>query len=126
MKYYLIFLCSLMFFTACDTSKFYCEDEKLKIEVEIKKIKEIERNTYKLRCHVRVQNLTDEVCLFDLKKIQLQIENKAEYGVYIDSIASRLIEVQKIKPRMMYSENVYWIVHSNNKIVLHGINYSEV
>lgn len=126
MKYYLLLLCSLIFFTDCDTSKFYCEDEKLKIEVEIKKIKEIEQNTYKLRCCVRVQNLTDEVYLFDLKKIQLQIENKTEYGIYIDSIASRLIEVQKIKPRMMYNENVYWIVHSNNKIVIHGINYSEV
>jgi len=91
---------------------------------EIKSILEQTRNKV-----YKVANSTMVEAYWSIGRVIVEKQggnNKAEYGVYIDSIASRLIEVQKIKPRMIYSENVYWIVHSNNKIVLHGINYSEV
>lgn len=107
MKYCLILLSSFLFFSSCKTSNYIYEDENLRIEIEIKKNNKIDDNTYKLKSLVKVQNLTEKVCQFDLQKIELQTANNASYEIYIDSIASRLIEVQKIEPHKNYTENVY-------------------
>lgn len=124
MKYCLILLSIFLFFSSCKTSNYIYEDENLRIEIEIKKNNKIDDNTYKLKSLVKVQNLTEKVCQFDLQKIELQTANNASYEIYIDSIASRLIEVQKIEPHKNYTENVYWIINSNNDPIIHGINYS--
>ena len=121
MKYYLIPFCLLVLFSSCNSQKFIFKNEKINIEVEIQETKKIELNTYKIKGSVTVSNLTDNVLLFDLNKIQLK--PNYEYKIYIDSIASRLIEVQEIKPYEIYNINVYWIVHSKKELVIYEIEY---
>ncbi|WP_407436569.1 hypothetical protein [Treponema sp.] len=124
MKYCLILLSILLFFSSCKTSNYIYEDENLRIEIEIKKNNKIDENTYKLKSSVKVKNLTENLCQFDLRKIELQTANNVSYAVYIDSISSRLIEVQKIQPHKDYTENIYWILNSSNDPIIQGINYS--
>ena len=55
----------------------------------------------------------------------MKTSDEINYEVYIDSIASVLIERQEIKSYATYTENVYWIVHSDNKVSIDGIDYHD-
>ena len=101
---------------------FFC-NEKFKIEIEIKNKEKIEKEVYKIKALVRVNNLSDFVYDFNLNNLKLQTSTDVSYQIYIDSIASRLIESKKLKPHMEYKENVYWIVDSNKDFEIQGISY---
>lgn len=124
MKYYWILLCVVLLFSSCETSKYIFDDEILRIEIDIKNCKKIEQEIYKLKGSVKVQNLTEDVFLFDLNKLNLKLSSESSYGVYIDSIASRLVKVVKIEPYETYKENLYWIIKTNSKVEVEGIYYS--
>ncbi len=123
MKYYWILLCIVLLFSSCKTSKYIFDDDTLRIEIDIKNSKKIEQEIFKLKGSVKVQNLTEDVCLFDLRKLNLKLSSESSYGVYIDSIGSRLVKVQKIEPHEMYKENLYWIIKTNSEVKIEGICY---
>lgn len=62
--------------------------------------------------------------MFDLSKLKLKISNDPSYRVYIDSIATRLLDMQKIESHEVYRENLYWIIHANNEVKIERIDYS--
>lgn len=124
MKYCLIILPIFLLFSSCKVPDYKYEDENIRIEIIIKKNSKIDNNSYKLKSLVKVQNLTEQIYKFDLRKIELQTKENVSYDLYIDSVASRLIEVQEIEPHKDYTENVYWILNSNKNPIIKGINYN--
>ena len=119
------FICSLFLFTSCDSLKYNFKNQKIEMNLKIHTIREIETCTYKVKGKLQVKNLTENISLFDLRNIELKSEDNIEYKIYIDSIATRLIEVQEIKPHEIYIENVYWIVHSDKKLLIKELDYSD-
>lgn len=125
MKHYIFALCSLFLFCSCKNQEYTFKDENIEINIKDITIKKIEHNEYKIKGNVKVKNLTDKNLNFNLRNIKLKTSSDTNYEVYIDSIASVLIENQEIKPYATYTENVYWIVHSDNKVSIEGIDYHD-
>ena len=120
-----LLLCLLFLCTSCDSLKYNFKNQKIEMNLKIHTIKEIETYTYKIKGKLQVKNLTENICLFDLRNIELKSDGNIEYKIYIDSIATRLIEVQEIKPHEMYIENVYCIVYSDKKLLIKELDYSD-
>lgn len=125
MKHYIFALCSLFLFCSCKNQEYTFKDENIEINIKDITIKKIAHNEYKIKGNVKVKNLTDKNLNFNLRNIKLKTSSDTNYEVYIDSIASVLIENQEIKSYATYTENVYWIVHSDNKVSIDGIDYHD-
>lgn len=125
MKHYIFALCSLFLFCSCKNQEYTFKDENIEINIKDITIKKIAHNEYKIKGNAKVKNLTDKNLNFNLRNIKLKTSDEINYEVYIDSIASVLIERQEIKSYATYTENVYWIVHSDNKVSIDGIDYHD-
>ncbi len=126
MKHYIYFaLCSVFLFCSCKNQEYTFKDENIEIDIRGITIKKIEHNEYKIKGIVQVKNLTDKNYCFNLRNIKLKTSSDTNYEVYIDSIASVLIERQEIKPYATYTKNVYWIVYSDNELSIEGIDYHD-
>ncbi len=125
MKHYIFALCSLFLFCSCKNQEYTFKDGNIEINISGITIKKIAHNEYKIKGNVKVKNLTDKNLNFNLRNIKLKTSSDTNYEVYIDSIASVLIERQEIKSYATYTENVYWIVHSDNKVSIEGIDYHD-
>ncbi|MCR5081734.1 MAG: hypothetical protein K6B17_10355 [Treponema sp.] len=126
MRYNIIFiLCSVFLFYSCNSQEYTYKDENIEINLELQSVDMLDDNTYKIKGFIHVKNLTENTYFFDLRNVKLKSEKNIQDRIYIDSIASRLIEPQKLVSHTTYNEKVYWIIHSSSKPVISGIDCSE-
>ncbi len=73
------------------------------------KIKEIDSTKYSfIYAKFKVNNISDKGLLIFLKDFKLILKENKVGTLYIDSIASVLIEAELIKPHTIIAKSVYW------------------